>query len=56
VSAGAAALPVVFAHTGHVLIDLGVFMAPLVVIAVWVLFENRSARRRGGGTDGAGDN
>lgn len=36
----------VLACTGHVLIDLPIFMGPVVVLAGWLLLTTRRARRR----------
>jgi hypothetical protein len=45
----------VFAHTGHALVDLAVFLGPVAVITAWLLVERARARRRGGGgSDGTG--
>jgi hypothetical protein len=47
----------VFAHTGHALVDLVVFMGPVGVIVAWLLLERHRAKRRGdsGGSGGAGN-
>ena len=38
-----------FAHAGHILIDLPIYLGPVVVIAVWLKFsswrDKRSSRR-----------
>ena len=39
---------VVFAHFGHVLIDLPVFLGPVVVLSGWLLFTARRGRRSSG--------
>jgi hypothetical protein len=39
--------PVVFAHFGHVLIDLPVFLGPVFVLTAWLLISARRDRRRG---------
>jgi hypothetical protein len=48
----------VFAHTGHTLVDLAVFLGPVAVITAWLLVERARARRArsrdGGGSDRAG--
>ena len=44
-----AATIVVFAHAGHVLIDLPIFLGPVVVIGAWLMIaswrDKRSAAR-----------
>jgi hypothetical protein len=40
-------IPVVFAHVGHVLIDLPVFLGPVIVLTAWLLIAARRDRRRG---------
>jgi hypothetical protein len=37
---------IVFAHTGHVLIDLGIFLGPAVSIAGWVYLADWREKRR----------
>jgi hypothetical protein len=44
----------VFAHTGHALIDLVVFMGPVAVLSGWLVIERRRAKRREDGGRGAG--
>jgi hypothetical protein len=40
---------IVFAHTGHVLIDLPIYLGPVIIIAAWLKIsswrEKRSATR-----------
>ena len=38
--------PVPIAHTGHVLIDLGIFLGPMAVIAGWLKLSDRRQARR----------
>ncbi len=47
-----ATLPVMPAHTGHVIVDLVTFLGPVVVIGVLLLIGERRQKRRaerGGG-------
>jgi hypothetical protein len=37
---------IVFAHTGHVLIDLGIFLGPVAGIAGWVYLADWREKRR----------
>jgi hypothetical protein len=39
--------PIIFAHFGHVLIDLPVFMGPVFVLTAWLLILSRRDRKRG---------
>jgi hypothetical protein len=39
------ALPL--AHAGHVLIDLPIFLGPVLVLTAWVVWQTRRDRRRG---------
>ena len=36
-----------FAHLGHVLIDLPVFLGPVVAVFAWVAITSRREKRRG---------
>ena len=38
--------PIVFAHFGHVLIDLPVFLGPVLVLTAWLLIVSHRDRRR----------
>ena len=44
-------IPVVYAHFGHVLIDLPIFFGPVAALSAWVLLVSRRDRRsrRSGG-------
>jgi hypothetical protein len=35
-----------FAHIGHLLVDLPVFMGPVIVLVGWLLITARRGRRR----------
>lgn len=49
-----AALVVPVAHFGHVLIDLPVFMGPVVLLTLWLVISSRRGRRaRGDGRRGS---
>ena len=37
---------VVFAHAGHLLVDLPVFLGPLLMLAAWLIVTTRRERRR----------
>jgi hypothetical protein len=54
----ALAVQLVLAHAGHVLIDLPIFLGPVVVIVMWLKIANwrdkRSAARRGSPEGGRG--
>ena len=39
---------VTFAHTGHVLIDLSVFVGPVLMVVVWLTVAHWLDRRKGG--------
>jgi hypothetical protein len=39
-------LPLPLACSGHILIDLPIFMGPVVVLAGWLLLMTRRARKR----------
>ena len=34
-----------FAHAGHVLIDLPIYLGPVIVLGAWLLFSNWRDRR-----------
>lgn len=34
-----------FAHVGHLLVDLPVFMGPVIVLVSWLLITTRRGRR-----------
>jgi hypothetical protein len=40
-------MPLIFAHTGHVLIDLAVYLGPMVLIAAALKLSDRRRARRG---------
>jgi hypothetical protein len=35
------------AHTGHLLVDLSVFLGPLLIVAIWLTIAARRDRRSG---------
>jgi hypothetical protein len=37
------------AHAGHVLIDLPIFLGPVLVLTLWIVWQTRRDRRRGHG-------
>jgi hypothetical protein len=46
--------PIPFAHAGHVLIDLPIFLGPVVMVALWLWIANRRDRRATRKRDGEG--
>jgi hypothetical protein len=40
-------MPLPFAHFGHILIDLPLFLGPVAVLAGWIVVTVRRDRRRG---------
>jgi hypothetical protein len=46
-------MPLVVAHAGHVLIDLPIYLGPVVALVVWLKLANwrekRAAKRASGG-------
>jgi hypothetical protein len=50
-----AAVPIVFAHTGHVLVDLATFLGPVVVVGVLLLIGERRQKRAGTSEDDPSD-
>jgi hypothetical protein len=38
------------AHVGHLLVDLPIFMGPVIMLVGWLLFVTRRERRRGRAT------
>ena len=41
-----AAIVAPLAHLGHVLIDLPVFMGPVVLLTLWLVISSRRGRRK----------
>jgi hypothetical protein len=39
------------AHAGHVLIDLPIFLGPVVAVCAWIGIQMRRDRREQGGAD-----
>jgi hypothetical protein len=39
----------IVAHAGHVLIDLPIFLGPVVAVGAWIAVQMRRDRRREGG-------
>ena len=37
----------VFAHAGHVLVDLAIYLGPVLVIGLGLLYADRREKRRG---------
>jgi hypothetical protein len=37
----------IFAHTGHVLVDLSVFLGPVLMVVIWVTVARWVDRRKG---------
>jgi hypothetical protein len=50
-----ATLPVIFGHTGHVIVDLVTFLGPVVVVAVLLLIGERRQKRLEGRNQGPGE-
>jgi hypothetical protein len=40
----------ILAHTGHVLIDLSVFLGPVLMVFIWLTVANWRDRRKGRGS------
>ena len=41
-------MPLVFAHAGHVLIDLPIYLGPVVALIVWLKLANWREKRAAG--------
>jgi hypothetical protein len=44
-------MTMITAHAGHVLIDLPIFLGPVVAVCAWIGIQMRRDRREGGGVD-----
>ena len=47
-------MTVVHAHAGHVLVDLAIYLGPVLVIGLALFVADRREKRRSGGRDGDG--
>ena len=45
-------MTVVFAHAGHVAVDLAIYLGPVLVIGVALWIADRREKRRGRGGEG----
>jgi hypothetical protein len=44
-----------FAHAGHILIDLPIYLGPVVVVAVWLKLSSWREKRRGERAESEGE-